>query len=157
MEHPRKYRYPDYMKAWRAKNATRIKAWRREYYRRNRQKQIAHALRYVAEHYDRHLLGCRAYSANRKYPGRLTRADVEFIFTRDQRTCYWCGKSGLANRSLTLEHLQPVNTREAIVTACLPCNASRRSLGKNLTPEQRRERKNAYQRRYRARKAQDAR
>lgn len=117
-----------YMRAWREKNRERIKATRSAHYEQHRDEEIAAAVRYTTAHYDRHLFGCRAVNANKRYPGRLTRADVAFIFDRDNYTCHWCSKRNLDGRDLTLEHLKPMNDRQHIVAACLSCNSSRRSL-----------------------------
>lgn len=53
------------------------------------------------------------------------------IYKRDGFKCIWCGATPLG---LTLDHLFPKTSRyydnsaRRLVTACLPCNSSRKSL-----------------------------
>ena len=142
MVNPQGYKDPLYMQKWRAANRERIRLSRRAYYEAHKADEIANAMRHIYEHYGRFLLGRRAVHANRRYQGRFSVADVAAIFDRDKRTCYWCGRENLTGRSLTLEHLKPVNDPAHVVTACLPCNAARKHLPQ-MSDEERRMAHNA--------------
>ena len=61
--------------------------------------------------------------ANRNIPDKV-RAEV---LLRDKRTCVYCGKGKLYNRSYALDHVVPVatggrDTVDNLVVACKACN-----------------------------------
>lgn len=63
-----------------------------------------------------------------RLPAHLWRAVRSLIFTRDDYTCQYCGERG---KKLECDHVVPVskggsNDESNLVTACLPCNRSKR-------------------------------
>jgi hypothetical protein len=81
----------------------------------------------------------KACAANRRYPGHLTAADVEFVMERGKRTCHHCGKKNLRGMNLTLEHLKPVNDVRYLAVSCHACNVARiPNRGPRKTEEQKR-------------------
>lgn len=133
------YKDPDYMKKWRAANKDRIRQYRRKQYIEHREEQIAYSTRWGQENPERFSLQRKAVSANLRYSGKITTADVEAVIARCGRMCHWCGKQDLANRDLTLEHLRPINDPRHLVIACLSCNAAKIQIyGPRKTNEERR-------------------
>lgn len=52
------------------------------------------------------------------------------IIHRDQRTCHLCGKRGLTNREIHLDHVHPISkggthTYDNVKVSCAPCNLSK--------------------------------
>lgn len=120
-----KYKDPNYMRKYRDKHADAIKQYQREYYAKTRDRQKQASVLWQQRNPERFKLFCKVTSANRRYPGKLTVKDIEFVIERYGRKCYWCAKDNLKDRDFTLEHLEPRNHRDVLVIACLPCNASK--------------------------------
>lgn len=110
-------------KRWRDKNKEKRKIYRRKYYLKHQE----FLKEYSNSHRDRQRsqLCKRASRANKRYPGRITIKDIDFIVNRDGWNCYWCKKKIEKLNDLTLEHLKPVNKVEYLTIACLVCNCAR--------------------------------
>lgn len=117
--------WKEYMRKWRANHKAQVKANRKSYYQRTRQVEIDRAKNWASENPEKAKNIGRARKATIKYSGSIDAAGVKEIFERDNYTCYWCGKSDLKGRDLTLEHLEPINCKDKLKTACGSCNSAR--------------------------------
>jgi hypothetical protein len=129
-----------YMRAWYARNAEKCKKWTRRYARKNRAKVKERRRRYYQDHKEEIVEKVRvrrrrdplkaashgkAQAANRRYPGRLTAADVLSVIVKSGRKCCHCGKKNLRGVDLTLEHLKPINDVRYLAISCHACNVAR--------------------------------
>lgn len=121
-----------YRKIWKAKNKDKTAVYRR----RNYLKYQEARKKYANEHRNpaRTLLGKKASCANKRYPGKITIKDIDFIIQRDGKKCHWCKKQITEKGDLTLEHLKPVNDVQYLTIACLACNNSRKHLRGGTRP-----------------------
>ena len=120
-------------KAWREahreKRAESIKKWCAD----NRERIALVQRKWCADNRERIALLRKATSACLTYPGSITADDILAIFVRDNFTCHWCGKTGLAGPDLTIEHLEPKNDPICLTTACFSRNSKR--LHRFLSPK----------------------
>ena len=144
-DHPKK---ADYIKQWREANKDHVAAYRKQYYEQNREKLIKLSRKSKEDDWDRFLLQKRVHTANQRYPGTLTVAQLEELIEKSQRRCYWCGKENLQGRDLTLEHLRPTNAIEDLAIACSSCNCTRRTMGLQVQPDEVRIKRRAYRKSY---------
>jgi hypothetical protein len=139
-------------RAWKLANADRVKESRKRYYQKHKERTKKYSVDYQRAHPYETLLRNKAASANRRYPGSLSIADMRALVERDGRKCHWCGKDDLQNSDFTLEHLEPFNRLDCITIACLPCNTGHagENGGRIQTLEERRAKATAIIRRWRA-------
>lgn len=122
--------WSEYMKGWREKNKEKLKKDRKIWYTKHKEQENNQARQWIKENKERWALHTRRTHANRRYPGKLTIKDVEEIVLTNKRMCYWCHKTELKGKDMTLEHLKPMNDKRFIVLACWKCNAARLHLKK---------------------------
>lgn len=138
----------EYMLRWRESNRDHVAAYRKKYYEKNREKLIAAAMQRTHADYPRFRWRARVAAANKRYPGRITVKDLDALLQRQGPACYHCGKTGLADRDLTIEHLQPVNNMRHVVLSCHACNCAKKHIPK-LTREEKLRRQRARLRQWR--------
>jgi hypothetical protein len=139
--------YAEYLKRWREANKEHVTAYRKEYYEENREENLRYAHEWQTSNPERFALQKRVNFANQRYPGTVTVSQLEELIERSARKCYWCGKTNLQGRELTLEHLRPTNAIEDLAIACSSCNATRRTMGLTPQTEAKRLRARGHQRR----------
>ena len=111
----------------------------REYYERNRDRILRRTKEYRQRDPWKTLMMVKAASANRRYPGKLTWRDMATVFERQGRICFYCGKTDLHGRDLTIEHIKPINDPQFLTVSCLACNIARiQTRGPRKSAEQKR-------------------
>lgn len=119
--------WKQYMKKYRIENKEKIAKSRHEWYLKNKCKKNKKEAERQRNNKEYTKLHWKASSANRKYHGTITAKDILEVIKKSGMKCYWCGKTDLSGRDLTLEHLKRVNNIKYIKIACFSCNASRKS------------------------------
>lgn len=124
-----------YQETYRKMNKDKIAVYRKEYYSRNKKKELFNSIRYNRENPEvmrETLQRYRAKKSNLKHS--FTKEDWEFCLNYFNHSCAYCRISqSKTNETFHQEHVVPVSkngpyTADNIVPSCPSCNFSKNSI-----------------------------